>query len=125
MPRVVRVEVPGELHRTHHRRPEIEPETLELRLQETVVELRVVRDEQASAQAGQGLGGHGRKRRGGRHHGIADAGELLDEGGDGLARIDQLLPLADAAVRIDFNNSDFGDPIFAGGGAGGFQVDKG
>ena len=74
---------------------------------------------------GQGLGGHGRKRRGGRHHGIADASELLDEGGDGLARIDQLLPLADAAVRIDFNNSDFGDPIFAGGGAGGFQVDKG
>jgi hypothetical protein len=36
-----------------------------------------------------------------------------------------LLPFAHRAIRIDFDNADFGDAVVGGGGTSGFKVNEG
>ena len=120
-----RIERPGKLDGTQHRRAEFQPGAAEFVLEKTVVETCVVGDEQAPVQALQGLGGNRLEGRRVGDHLIADAGELLDEGRDARAGIDQLLPFAHLTVRIDLDNPDLGDAVGRRGGAGGFEIDKG
>ena len=122
---VLRIEGARQLDGAQHGSAEIDAEALELGFQETIVEARVVRDEQPPAQALQGFGCDFLKWWCSSHHGIADTGQLLDEGRNGYAGIDQLLPLANATVGIDLDDADFRDAINGSGGAGGFEVDEG
>ena len=82
-------------------------------------------DEQAAAQAPQGFLGDLCERRRSGHHVVGDAGELFNEGRNSRTGIDQLLPFANRAVIIDFDDADFGDAVMGSGGAGSFEVDKG
>ena len=84
-----------------------------------------VRDEQPALEPAPRFVGNRREGRGVGDHRVADAGQLLDEGRNRHARRDQLLPLADAAVRVDLDDADFRDAVDGGSGAGGFEVDEG
>ena len=84
-----------------------------------------MRDEQPSLQAAQGFFGDCGKWWCILHHRIADAGQLLYEGRNLDAGIDQLLPFAHGAIGINLNDADFSNAVMGGGSAGGFKVDKG
>jgi hypothetical protein len=124
VPRMLRKQLARQLHGTQHRGAKIMAGALEFVLQEAVVEARVVGDEQAAFEALQDLFGDIREGRRIGHHRIRDAGQVLDEGGNRRARIDQAGPFAHA-VRIDLDNADLGDAVRRRRGAGGFEVDKG
>ena len=93
--------------------------------QETVIETRVVRYKQPPLQARQGFSGNCCERWRSGDHGIADAGQLFDEGRNGLPGIDQLLPLIHPTIGIDGDDADFGDAVDRRRGAGGLKVNEG
>jgi len=125
VPRIFRIEAARQLHRAQHPGPERDAGAPEFAFQEAVVEARVVRDEQPALEPAPRFVGNRREGRGVGDHRVADAGQLLDEGRNRHARRDQLLPLADAAVRVDLDDADFRDAVDGGSGAGGFEVDEG
>jgi len=110
-------------HGAQHVGLEALAQAFEFVLDEAVVETHVVGDEQLAVQAcPQLLGNLGESGRAG-HHVVADAGEMLDERGNGALWIHQGAPARGFAVH-HFDQADFGDAVDDRIGAGGFQVDE-
>ena len=94
-------------------------------LEEAVVETRVVRHENATADSFGELIGDLSECRGARHHRIADPSKRLDFGRNAALGIDQRVPFAHALAVVDAYYANLGDAILRSRGAGGFQVDEG
>jgi hypothetical protein len=93
---------------------------------EGAVERGVVRHQRAARGEAQHLVHHARGRRRVGQHGVADAGELLDEGRHPGAAVHQALVVPDDAAALDQHRGDLGGArALAGGAAGGFEVDDG
>jgi hypothetical protein len=74
------------------------PGALEFVFQKTVIETRIVRDENPAGQARMNIVGQLGKGRRVFHHGIRDAGQRLDEFGNVRLRIDQAAPFLHAII---------------------------
>ncbi len=99
-------------------------QTTEFMFEETVVEARVVSDEDAAGDPRSNFSRDvGERRRVGDHR-VGDAGERLDRGRNAAARIDKAAPLG-YAVPVDTDDADFSYAINCRGHAGGFDVDEG
>src|ERR1700732_3810155 len=124
VPRGVGKQAPRQLDRAQHLGGECLAKPPEFVLQKTVVEARVVGDENAARYPRCNLAGDvGKPRRLGYHR-ITYSGEHLNGGRDTAVRIDQAAPFGGVA-SLDPNDADFGDPVIACGQAGGFQVYEG
>ncbi len=117
-------QAPRQLERAQHLGGECLAEPREFVLQKTVVEARVVGDENASRDPRRNLAGDVGKPRCVGDHRVGDAGERLNGGRDAAFRIDQATPFGGAAP-VDPNDTDFGHPVTGCSHAGGFQVDEG
>ena len=95
----------------------------ELTPQETVIEARVMGDEEASLQALEDILRDVGKGRCVSHHRVVDPGELSDERRDFPFGVDQRAPFADATF-IDCHDADLNDPIVGEIGTGRFEVYK-
>ena len=124
VPRGVGEQAPRQLDRAQHLGGERLAQPSEFVLQKTVVEARVVGDEDAARDPGRNLAGDVGKRRCARHHRMGDSGERLNGGRDAAFRIDQAAPFGRAAP-VDPDDTDFGHPVAAGGHTGGFEVYEG
>lgn len=103
-------ELARELDGAQAGRAEVDAQALEFALEEGVVEARVMRDEQATAQFLEHLRGDLLKARRAGDHRRVDSGQPGDEGGDRDARIDQRTPFA-YAVLVDRDEADLDDAI--------------
>ena len=90
----------------------------------TVIEARVVGDEQAAVQAIEDLVGDLSKTWRVRHHGVVDAGQALDVIRDTGCGLQQRRPFAHA-VLIHLHDADFGDRRALRWSAIGLDIDKG
>ena len=113
-----------ELDRAQHAREVGQVEASELGLEKTVVEARVVRDQDLVLQAREQVGRKLRERGRVLHHFVGDAGERLDEGRNALLRIHQLAPAAYELALDDFDQSDLGDALLGRTHAGGLEVEE-
>jgi hypothetical protein len=93
--------------------------------QEAVIETRVVRDEDAVFKQVMQFVGDVHETRRASEIGVGNAGEVFDERRNGNVRVDQCLPFALAAVRLDQHDADLDDAVHARVRAGGFKIDKG
>src|ERR1700674_1179790 len=124
VPRGVGKQVPRQLDRAQHLGGECPAQPPEFVFQKTVVEARVVGDENAARDPRCNLAGDVGKPRCLGDHRIAYSGERLNGGRDTAIRIDQAAPFGGMAA-LDPNDADFGDPVIACGHAGGLQVYEG
>ncbi|MCY1452630.1 hypothetical protein D9M71_695600 [compost metagenome] len=91
---------------------------------ELLVERGVVREQRRAADEFIHFVHHLLRRRRGAQHGVADAGELFDEGRDAHAGIHQaLVTLDDAPLFKDHHGNFRGPAAAARGDPGGFKVD--
>ncbi|OPZ05449.1 MAG: hypothetical protein BWZ09_01121 [Alphaproteobacteria bacterium ADurb.BinA305] len=119
------VEGARQLDGAQHRRLELATDAGEGVADEAVVEARAVGDEDAALeQRGDRIGQH---LEGGRlgHHGVGDAGDLLDQRRDGLAGRDQTLPARDDLAVLDAQDGDLGDAVAHRVRAGALDIDEG
>ena len=100
------------------------PLAAEFVLQKAVVEAGVVGDEDLAGEPVEKF--FCNLVKGGRigHHAVGDAGELFDEGGEGLLRVDQGRPFPVGLAIRHLAQADFDDPVVQGIGAGGFEVEE-
>lgn len=84
------------LNGAEHIRRKSQADPLELALQETVIEVRVVRDEKPAVHPFEQIGGEFLEGQRIAHHVVRDAGQLLDERWNRLAGIDERCPLRHA-----------------------------
>ena len=124
VPRGAGEQAPRQLDRAQHLGGERLAQPSEFVLQKTVVEARVVGNEDAARDPARNLAGDAGKRRCVGNHRIGDSGERLNGGRDAALGIDQAAPLGSTAA-VDPDDTDFGHPVAAGGYAGGFQVYEG
>ena len=96
---------------------------LEVHVQEREVEPRVVRDEDRASSELEERGEDGFDRRLPTHEEVIDAGQVRDEGRDGLLGIDQRLEGAEPLAAQDADRADLRDAGLARGAAGGLEVD--
>ena len=116
---------PRELDGAQHRRVERLADAAEFVLDETVIEARVVGDENAIVEKRtDAVRQLGKSWRIGDHC-VGNADQGLDIRWNRPARIDQAGPAFDKLTVFDPQDRDFGDPIDHRIGAGGFNVDKG
>ena len=92
-------------------------------LKEAQVKAYVVPDHGVIANEVRELLDHFLQAGGVAHHLVGDAGELGNEGGDGLAGIDQGGPFIFHAVPVKTHSGDLQDGILEGIKAGGFNID--
>ena len=114
-----------EAHRAQHRRAKAPLEASELAAQETVVEARVVRDEQPALDPRGDVVGDGREWRRVRDHGLGDAGELLDGVRDPRARIHERRVFLDHDAVLEQDDARLDDPVARGMTARGLEVHAG
>ena len=87
-----------------------------------MVKTYVMGHQHGALQQGQQLRGKGFKARCLKHHGIADAGQVLDEGRDRRAGIDQAAPACHFTAVLNAYCGNFGDAVMHRVATGGFQV---
>ena len=122
---VLRKQRPRELDGAQHRRVEFLADAAEFVLDESVIEARVMGDENAIVKKRpDAVGQLGKSRRVGNHR-VGNADQGLDIRWNRPARIDQAGPAFDKLTVFDPQDRNFGDPIDHRVGAGGFNVDKG
>jgi len=117
-------ELARELGRAQHARAVGHAQARKFALEKTVVEARVMRDEQlaleALEQSRRELLEPGRML----HHLVADAGERLDERWNALFRIYQLAPAVHAFAVGHLDQADLGDALMCRNHAGGLEVEE-
>ena len=84
-----RIDRAGKLHGAQHVRREAKTHAPEFAFEEAVVEVRVMRDEEPAVQPFKQTGCELFESRGVAHHRVGDAGQLLDERGNRLLRVDE------------------------------------
>ncbi len=89
-----------------------------------VVKAHVVGDQDRAIQKVQQLARHLVKRRGGLHHGVADACQALDKGRNAHARIDQRAPARHLRAVFDTDGGNLGDAVNRGVAAGGLEIQQ-
>lgn len=124
VPGVFRKEPARQAHGTQHVCAESLSQALKFVLDEAIVETGIVGDEESPLQARCQFFRHLGEGRGIFHHLVADAGELLDELGDGPLGIDQGAP-GGHPVAFHLHHADLGDAVDRRVAAGGFKVDEG
>lgn len=122
--RMLRKQLARQLHRAQDLRLVAHADAAELAAQEAVVEARIVGNQDLAFEPAAQRTGQLRKRGRAFHHGIGDAGQLLDIGGNGPAGIDQRAPFADEFPAIDLHQPDLGDAVERRGSAGGLEVEE-
>ena len=90
--------------------------------QETVVKAHVVGYQHGAFQQTQQVVGHLVKAGRLLHHGVADAGQVLNEGRYGRARVDQTAPARDFLAAFHSYSGNLGDPVMHRIPPGGFQI---
>lgn len=98
-------------------------ESREFVLQKTMIEPRVMRDEQSAFQQVAYLARQLRKSRRRVHHCLTNPGQRFNKRRNPRLRINQAMPFT-YAVLVDLHDADFGDAVAGGSRAGGFEVDK-
>ena len=125
--RPVRIQIAAEPHRAQRFGSERQSGAIEFGAQKSVVETRVVRDEECAVEAIEyflrELGERWRRA----HHVVADAGKPLNLGRNRHAGVDQRGPLFDphgVTVKIDAHHTDFGHPLARWIRSGRFNIDE-
>lgn len=124
MSALTREEPLRQFHRTEDRSNETSPQPMKLLLHKTIVEVRIMRHQDATSQSPLQLTGHIDKPRGSLDHLITDTGMLADEGRDRSFRIDQGSPAVLWVCRIQSADADLDDPIASCADTGGFEIKK-
>ena len=112
--RAVRVQIAAEPDRAQRLGSERQSSAVELGAQESVVETRVVGDEDCAVEPIEYLLRYLGERWCRAHHIVGDAGQPLNLGGDRHDRVDQRRPLFNpncVAVKIDAHHADFGHAL--------------
>ena len=114
-----------QLDRAQHRRRELAPDAGEGVLDEAEVEARAVGDEDTALEQRGDRVGHGFEGRRVGHHGVGDAGDLLDQRRNRLAGCDQALPARHHLAILDAQDGDLGDAVAHRMRTGALDIDDG
>ena len=87
-----------------------------------MVEAHVMRHQHGALQQAQQGAGDLVKTGGFSHHGVADAGQALDEGRNSAARVHQGAPACHLLPALHAHGGNLGDAVAHRVAAGGFQV---
>ncbi len=128
MRRSVRVQIAAEPHRAQCLRSVRKPGAAELRPQKSVVEARVMRDEDRTFEAVEQRMRYIGERRRRSHHFVRDARQPLNLRRDRYAGVDQRGPFVDphgTAIEIDSHHADLGHTLAPGARSGRLDIDEG